>query len=695
MKGLIPMLAVGCLSACSQFNANTEMQGMNSGGTQVDKAQHHYQEHHRPQYHFTPRANWMNDPNGMVYLDGEYHLFYQYYPDDNVWGPMHWGHAISKDMVTWEHYPVALYPDEHGWIFSGSAVFDKNNTSGLGTSDNPPLIAIYTYHNDKKARAGSNNYQTQGIAYSLDKGRSWTPYENNPVLIGPDIPDFRDPKVSWYEPEQKWVMALAIDDHIGFYSSKNLIDWQFESNFGIDAGTHAGVWECPDLIKMQVEGSDEEKYVLLVSINPGGPNGGSATQYFVGDFNGSEFILDKKMKQQVSKVPAEFPQGKVFADFETDFSGWTVKGDAFSLGPVAGNADGQSGVSNFVGKRLVNSFNKGDATTGEITSQSFKIDEPYINFYIGGGQHPGKTGIKLIVNGEVVRSETGHNSEKLDVASWDVAEYQGKTAQLKIVDHVTSGWGHINVDQIVFSDKPALPVREPAIWLDYGTDNYAGVTWSNVPESDGRHLFIGWMSNWLYANDVPTDEWRSAMTVPRSLTLHNTVEGYRVFSNPVSELKSLRMESNTTTGNIVSDQIDFNQLAGIQSAQFELDLTLNAHQAQSFSIKVTNNINEQVSFNFDRANNQLVLDRTQAGKKRFHDNFATTQTAPLNGDAETYHIQLFQDASSVEVFVNQGEVVMTALVFPNQDLSNISLSAEGEVELSRWSLHKLGSIWRK
>lgn len=695
MKGLISILAVGCLSACSQFNSNTQALGTSLGGEKVDMAQHHYQEHHRPQYHFTPRANWMNDPNGMVYLDGEYHLFYQYYPDDNVWGPMHWGHAISTDMVNWEHYPVALFPDEHGWIFSGSAVFDKNNTSGLGTKNNPPLIAIYTYHNDKKARAGSKNFQTQGIAYSLDKGRTWTPYENNPVLIGPDIPDFRDPKVSWYEPEQKWVMALAIDDHIGFYSSKNLIDWKFESNFGIDAGTHAGVWECPDLIKMQVEGSNEEKYVLLVSINPGGPNGGSATQYFVGDFNGSEFILDEKMEQQVSKIPAEFPQGHVFADFESNFSGWTVEGDAFALGPVTGNIHGQSGVSNFVGKRLVNSFNKGDATTGEITSQSFTIDRDFINFYIGGGQHPGKTGIQLMINNKVVRSETGHNSEKLDVASWDVSEFIGQTAQLKIVDHVTSGWGHINVDQIVFSNKPALPVREPAIWLDYGTDNYAGVTWSNVPESDGRHLFIGWMSNWLYANDVPTDEWRSAMTIPRTLTLNKTDMGFRVFSNPVNELQSLRVESNQRHQDTVTERINLNQLAGIRAAQFELDLTVTANQAKSFTIEISNDINEKVSLLFNRADNQLVLDRTHAGKSRFHDTFATEQVAPLNGAAESYRIQVFQDASSTELFVNQGEVVMTALVFPNQDLSKIDLIAEGDIELSQWSLHKLASIWQQ
>jgi fructan beta-fructosidase len=220
-----------------------------------------FNEMHRPQFHFSPPANWMNDPNGMVYYEGEYHLFYQHHPDSTVWGPMHWGHAVSRDMVHWEHLPVALYPDSLGTIFSGSAVMDLNNTSGFGTADNPPMVAIYT---------SAGKTQQQSIAYSLDKGRSWTKYERNPVLPNPGIPDFRDPKVSWNDQANKWVMSLAVEDHISFYSSPNLKEWQHESDFGSDIGAHGGVWECPDLFKMKVEGSDEERWVLLVSINPGG-----------------------------------------------------------------------------------------------------------------------------------------------------------------------------------------------------------------------------------------------------------------------------------------------------------------------------------------------------------------------------------------------------------------------------------------
>ena len=251
----------------------------------------------------------MNDPNGMVYHNGEYHLFYQHNPDSTVWGPMHWGHAVSKDLVKWEHLPIALYPDSLGTIFSGSAVVDKNNTSGLGTKDNPAMVAIYTYHNAEGEKAGRKDYQTQGIAYSLDNGRTWTKYKANPVLKNPGIKDFRDPKVSWYEKGQKWIMTLAVTDHISFYSSKNLLDWTKESDFGADIGGHGGVWECPDLFKMPVAGTNEEKWVLIVNINPGAPNGGSGTQYFVGQFDGKNFVLDNQFEQQLSSNNL-VPKGK-------------------------------------------------------------------------------------------------------------------------------------------------------------------------------------------------------------------------------------------------------------------------------------------------------------------------------------------------------------------------------------------------
>lgn len=251
-----------------------------------------YKEQFRPQVHFSPSAHWMNDPNGMVYYKGTYHLFYQYYPKASVWGPMHWGHATSADMVHWKNQPIALYPDSLGLIFSGSAVVDYQNTSGFGINGKPPLVAIFTHHDQNKEKAGKKDTQTESLAYSNDDGKTWIKYRKNPVLKNPGISDFRDPNVSWYAPAKKWVMALATKDRITFYSSPNLKDWKKESEFGEHLGGHGGVWECPDLFPMTT--ADGKKlWVLLVNINPGGPQGGSATQYFVGNFDGKTFTTDQ------------------------------------------------------------------------------------------------------------------------------------------------------------------------------------------------------------------------------------------------------------------------------------------------------------------------------------------------------------------------------------------------------------------
>ena len=256
-------------------------------------------EPYRPQFHFTPPAKWMNDPNGLVYNKGVYHLFYQYYPDDIVWGPMHWGHAISKDLLHWEHKPIALYPDKNGYIFSGSAVVDTENTSGFGTKENPALVAIFTYHDIDRERAGKTDFQTQGIAYSLDNGETFTVYDGNPVIGNNGIKDFRDPKVFWDDQSKNWSMLLVAGDHLQIWQSKNLKSWEKVSEFGKNQGAHGGVWECPDLFKLKVGTTDEEKWVLLISINPGAPNGGSGTQYFVGDFDGKTFTSDQKEEKWI------------------------------------------------------------------------------------------------------------------------------------------------------------------------------------------------------------------------------------------------------------------------------------------------------------------------------------------------------------------------------------------------------------
>lgn len=277
MKEIVKQLGLGLFAltvvACGPQQSSKES---NDQGNNL--------EDYRPAYHFSPKNGWMNDPNGLVYLEGTYHLFFQHNPDSNVWGPMHWGHATSTDLVHWEEQEIALFPDSLGTIFSGSAVIDKNNTAGFGEN---ALVAIYTNHSHEIEETGTGLHETQSIAYSLDQGKTWTKYEGNPVLPNPGIWDFRDPKVMWHDESAQWIMTLATKQSITFYSSKNLKEWSRLSEFGEGIGAHGGVWECPDLLRFST--NEGEKWVLLVSINPGGPNTGSATQYFVGDFDGKTF----------------------------------------------------------------------------------------------------------------------------------------------------------------------------------------------------------------------------------------------------------------------------------------------------------------------------------------------------------------------------------------------------------------------
>ncbi len=256
----------------------------------------------RPLYHFSVPKGWLNDPNGMVYYDGEYHLFYQYYPHDTVWGPMHWGHAVSTDMVNWTHLPIALYPDDLGYIFSGGAVIDWHNTAGFGAE---ALVVFYTYHDPKTEN------QSQALAYSLDNGRSWTKYEGNPVIPTPrNLKNFRDPKVLWYEDENgggHWVMIVAAGDAVSFYTSHDLINWQISSQFGFDQGATTGVWETPDMFKLAVQNSQETRWILTVGLGEGAPAGGSGMQYFVGTFDGAAF-LNENPKEKV-----------LWADYGADF----------------------------------------------------------------------------------------------------------------------------------------------------------------------------------------------------------------------------------------------------------------------------------------------------------------------------------------------------------------------------------------
>lgn len=268
----------------------------------------------RPVYHHTPAYGWMNDPNGMVYKDGVYHLFYQHNPYGCTWGNMHWGHSVSTDLAHWTALPDALAPDAWGSIFSGSCVVDAYNTAGFGTG---AIVAFYT--SAKPTPLG--DCQTQSIAYSLDNGKTFTKYADNPVLTSSER-DFRDPKVFWYAPGKHWVMLLAVGQQMEIYNSMNLKDWKRMSVFGSTQGAHGGVWECPDLVQLPIEGSNKKKWVLICNLNPGGPFGGSAAQYFVGHFDGKTFTneaptqtkwLDWGKDNYATVTWSNAPQGRAIA----------------------------------------------------------------------------------------------------------------------------------------------------------------------------------------------------------------------------------------------------------------------------------------------------------------------------------------------------------------------------------------------
>lgn len=456
---------------------------------QSDKPEFDYKEQYRPVFHFTPETGWMNDPNGMVYFDGEFHLFYQYNPYGNRWQNMHWGHAVSTDLVSWTYLPVALAPDSLGAVFSGSAVVDVINTAGFGKN---AMVAIYT---------SAGKVQSQSIAYSTDRGRTFTKYDGNPVIPNQGITDFRDPKVMWHANSGQWVMSLATKQTITFYGSPDLKNWNRLSEFGNGIGSHAGVWECPDLFPLEYMG--QEKWVLLVSINPGGPNHGSATQYFIGNFDGKTFVAD----------PLPYP-----------------------------------------------------------------------------------------------------------------------------------------------------------LWLDYGRDNYAGVTWSNVPESDGRRIFIGWMSNWDYANDVPTQLFRSATTVPRELGIVNNGKHLVVSSNPVEELKSLRGKQQLQGDKWITDTLVIEKITDTKQGVFEVQMNIKPENAKVFGFSLANAEGELVRFVFDLHQGSVMVDRTRSGKTDFHPNFASVPYAPLPLK-KLYKIKLLVDKASSELFIDDGELVLTNIHFPTSGYS--------------------------
>lgn len=453
----------------------------------------------RPVYHHTPAYGWMNDPNGMFYKDGLYHLYFQYNPYGSVWGNMHWGHSTSTDLMHWKFEGCAIVPDAWGAIFSGSCVVDHENTAGFGKE---AVVAFYT--SAKSTPWG--DIQMQSMAYSLDNGKTFTKYEGNPILTSSEK-DFRDPKVFWYAPGKHWVMILAVGQHMEIYSSVNLKEWKKESEFGAMQGAHGGVWECPDLVEIPVEGTREKKWVLICNLNPGGPFGGSAAQYFVGSFDGKKFVNESPTQTK---------------------------------------------------------------------------------------------------------------------------------------------------------------------WMDWGKDNYATVTWNNAP--DGRCIALGWMSNWQYANNVPTRQYRSANTLARDLTLYREGQELYLKSTPSVEVKKARGEKVSISSFKVSDKHEVMLFNDGQGA-YEIEMVIQNAGSSKIGFALLNEKGEKVDMYYDLNRKLFVMDRSESGIVDFSRDFPAVTVAPVNTDKELT-LRLFVDCSSVEAFGEDGKFVMTNLVFPSVPYGKMSFEAD-------------------
>jgi len=665
LPSLLAALAVACATPAPSAQAQAQTQAPTP--------------HWRPLFHFTPPANWINDPNGMVWHDGEYHLFYQYNPFGDTWGHMSWGHAVSRDLLRWQHLPVALAEEDGVMIFSGSAVVDWNNTSGLGLGGKPPLVAIYTGHHTAKP------LQNQHIAHSADRGRTWSKYPGNPVL-DVNMADFRDPKVIWHQPTSRWIMSLALstEQKIHFYASPDLKQWRYVGEYG-GGGALGGLWECPDLFPLPVEGGGT-KWVLIVNINPGGPAGGSGCQYFVGEFDGATFTPDTPATPE----PPYVPQGRLLADFENGYGAWKAQGEAFGTAPAPGALPGQQTVSGHQGKALANSFHNGDASRGTLTSPEFDISAPHLSFLIGGGAHP-ETRLELLVGGQPVQTASGHNAEALQWRSWDLRPFQGKRGQLRVVDDHAGGWGHVNVDHILLADTPARPPKERPLWADHGADFYAAVSWSDIPKTDGRRLWLGWMSNWDYANQVPTSPWRGAMTIPRELALRPTPQGLRLIQRPVRELQSLRGPASRLENASLPDAARWLAQLPPQTPALEARLELEGlAETDTLALTLATGPGEAATLRWDGAAGQLALDRSRSGQVAFHPKFPATHTAPAPARGGRLTLHLLIDASSIELFANDGETALTDLILPTPGPRRLQLAPSNPQSKAR--LRKL-ELW--
>lgn len=547
--------------------------------------------------------------------------------------------------------------------------------------------------------------QAQSIAYSLDKGMTWTTYDAaNPVIPEPPTPyqdqylEFRDPGIFWHEDTHRWaaVISLAKLHKILIYTSQDLKKWDFASEFG-PANAVGGVWECPSVFPLSLDGSNKTKWVLMLGLNPGGPPGtvGSGTQYIVGDFNGTTFTPDAN-----SIYNGSGPDNSVvFEDFEGDEAfaarGWTATGDLTDASPAKGTLAGQNPVTGYLGQQLLNTFLNGDATTGSLTSTPFEISHKYINFLVGGGGNANETAIRLKVDGETIHTSTGSNSESLTWQTWDVSAFEGQCAVIEIIDNATGGWGHINVDQISFSNTRAT--NQVANWLDWGPDFYAALGFNGLPQD--QRTIIAWMNNWQYGGVIPTDPWRSAMTVPRRLAL-KTIDGKgTLVQEPAGKWKGLTHGGRTFTFPRVEGLRDLGRIGKTLELEltFSSDRALSAAEAEfGISVAATRDYSQETRVGYDFFTQQVFVDRTRSGEVSFDGTFASVYYAPLAPSLEgTVSLRILVDWSSIEVFGGQGEATITSQIFPATDAVYGRLfSTGGETGDIKLRVREVRSTWQ-
>lgn len=614
-----------------------------------------YSERYRPQFHFSPRSGWIGDPNGLFSHRGIYHLFW-------------WGHAESADLVHWRELPYPMTGDDGSFkYFSGSVVMDYQNSSGLGDGKNPPMVAVYTAH-------GADRADDQRLSSSTDH-RTFRYFKGSPVLPAHPSGE-RDPGIFWHKPSRRWVMTTVIPEQhqIRFHTSEDLKSWTYQSTFG-PLGATSENWELPDLFELPCEGpKGGTKWVMLCGVGP------NKVQQFNGDFDGSRFVPDDETLSFMTR--GADPDGSIFADFEAKAPReWAGETEAYQSGTAP------AGVAGFFGEGVLASK---PGRTGRILSAPFAIHENCLNFLLGGS---GRAGVNLLIDGKIECSSSVPNTPKLRWTGWNVSRWAGREARIEVFND--DPHGGVVLDQPTFSSTLMNTGREHARWLDWGSDFYAARAIRN-PEGDGRiDGLMAWMGNWKYANQVPTSWGRGTLSIPRTLRLAPAADGHRICQSPFPALAALRGPAVEEASIEIRGNIPLPSFKpAANHYEFEAEFRF-ARGGMPFGFELCAGNSDKVVLGFDPITSNVFLDRRKSGDVGFSPDFPQIDTAPLRAGPELLKLHVFVDQSTIEVFVNDGEAVMSSLIFPSPDARGIRLFADGKgCRLQRFKGWNLESIWK-